>query len=362
MSFMFLSFYSFSQKSILEKTIQVNSVQTKFSPLNQKKEIENLFALVVEPVDARSLNVAMNNSKQLDGNYSYVSEYEYKQFIKNGGLSKRDIKLKESLTNFFQKIDDLKNNSKLTPQECELFKEKLYQSMVLQKEDWGSNGDDNTDSREDLISFANPYKINGKYLSVFKLTFENKSNKIQEVNLADFQISSNDELLSPFSVEYFEGLYRENPSNQEKLKSMYRYNMPVKLKVLNNQPVTKYFSTPAINTDNKSVIVNYIKNENAYSFTYSIDVNEEKFIHKLTEYKVDYTPFSSLYYRRMSIVLFEEGPVILKGENIFIDDKYLNKEISVLTLDVDVNRKAIKLIKTDFIPAQLKKRKIVVKN
>lgn len=101
------------------------------------------------------------------------------------------------------------------------------------------------------------------------MTFENTENEIKDLKIDNFQVFSYGELLYPFKNSYFENKFKDE-KDQDKLKTIYRMNMPENVRVVSKQPITKYFSTPALNDENKNLIVNYIKDGKVIDFEFNV--------------------------------------------------------------------------------------------
>jgi len=342
-------------------------IETSFEPRSIEKKIDNDLSLTIEPINADGINNEILNSLSFDGSYYFETDYEYFGYL-NGQekLSNSEKKQKESLIKIFEQIDQLRNNDQLTFNQSVLFKEKTYTHFIL-KEVNGQYGEVEPDFtnlyNKSMSEKINPFFSGNKHFSVFKLTLKNNKKEIQDVKIEDFQVFSEGELLYPFKNSYFESAFKkkelnENPQDQNKLKTIYRMNMPDNIRLLNNQPIVKYFSTPALNDENKNLTINYINENKVHDFNFDVNTKKQIMQVQLFEHKIKFKKVNG--HPDFNIIQLNEVDYLLK-KNLFYLEKN-NDKMMLLSLDVDFYNAKIKLTTTNFSTNNLTKNTIVVDN
>lgn len=359
-----IGFIFTSCSSTLQITDIKKSKEVTFEPKFISKEIDNNLSLKIEPIDAKSINKEIQNSLSFDGGYSTEKNYSYYSYLNESKKeSSSERKLRETIIKLFEQVDNLFKSKQITISQAFKFKEKIYSTLVQQKLDFGYEKPEYNNIVDNISDNINPYYSNYKYLSLYKLTFENKENQIKDLKIEDFQVFSEGELLYPFKNSYFESAFKkkelnENPQDQEKLKTIYRMNMPDNIRLLGNQPIIKYFSTPALNNENQNLVVNYINGEKVVDFKFNVSTKEKSTEVKLLQYKIKYTKSNG--YPNFNIIQLNESDYLLKNDKFFLEKS--NENLKLLTLNVDRYREEVKLTITNFSTNNLTKNTIVVDN
>jgi len=332
------------------------SYSTEFTPNFLEKNLEDDLKLKIEPINGSDLNREFYLNSNLDGNYSKESSFSYFNFINNSTSSDRKS---ESIKRLFNKLDELVLNDELSKYQASLFKEKIYTYFILDTSNYGFNGSENFSASNEILTEFNPYYSNKKYLSVFKMTFENASSDIKQISIKDFQVFSKDEVLHPFSNEFFDKQF-SSEKDQDKLKQIYRVNMPDVLRLLKNQPTVKYISTPALNIGNQKLVVNFIKGDKSVDYTYNVEVKKKKEEVRLNSYGIKYKLING--YPNFNIYSYEDFNILMNSDKIFINEKFDSETHYIYTLNVDFKRGDLKLSKTKFIPSEQKNNIILIQN
>ncbi|HUH34712.1 MAG TPA: hypothetical protein VL022_02680 [Moheibacter sp.] len=363
-----LKFISFLIISSCSPTLMITEViKTKdvtFEPKFISKEIDDNLFTNIEPIDAKSINKEILNSLSFDGSYSYEKNYIYYNYLKeNQKESSSERKLRETIIKLFEQVDILHNSNQITLPQSFKFKEKIYSTFVEQNLDYGEHKPEYNTISDNISNNINPYYSNNKYFSLFKLTFKNKESQIKDLKIEDFQVFSEGELLYPFKNSYFENKFKKvelmnNDNDQEKLKTIYRMNMPDNIKILNNQPIVKYFSTPALNSENQNLIVNYINGEKVIDFNFNVHTKENTTEIKLIQHKIKYKKRS--IYPNFNIIEVNDIDYLLKSDKFYLEKN--NENLKLFTLNVDKNNKKVKLTVTTFNTNNLIKNTIIVDN
>jgi len=348
----FICFSCVSKK--VTKTVNYNYSNVIFTPNELKgKPLENII-LSIEPVDASKINNEIFDAAMRDGSYEkeYLS-YSVTSFQDNKALNSRDKKNADVLSKVFTAIDKMRDSRIFDDNIAINFKEKIYQSF-FRGEDFGWNGSEiNVQSKfDERYANLNPYRINNKYFSLFRLTFSNNGNDIKKVDINNFQVASGNELLYPFKNEYFESTLKEE---NEKLKYIYRMNLPNILTMIPNQETMKYISIPAINTRNKSLTINYIDGEKITNYLFSVDVETISEEYNFSAYTIESN--SLLKYQYYILKLNDYSIFPLNSNTLYINDGKVNDIITVFGIFFD-EKGTISHSEITFRPKEIKKNKI----
>ena len=250
---------------VIKKTISHNYYNTNFSPEQIQKSGLGKVAVTITPIDAASINHETFDAASRDGNYEKELAIAIeKQKSELGGLSKADKAYINGKINGIEAVSNLEKSNQISSNTAYQLKLRIWYG-----EDYGKNGTEVT-SLSDVETYAdnfNPYKINEKYLSVFKVTFENKGEEIEKIRLKEIQVVSGEELLYPLDIEYFENNMK---SDGEKIKNAYRMNMPEELVLTPKQRITKFVAIPAINPRNENLQIQIIKGNEILNFDFEV--------------------------------------------------------------------------------------------
>lgn len=338
----------------LSKTASYSYSDVKFTPTSINKPVGQEFNIAIEPIDASELNIRVLESYNRDGGYAkeYLSYFDYLTKDRQSlSLSERN-RLKR-LEKYFETLDNMQTSGKINSMICSYFKEKIYSNQILNKNfGWDGSEISLIGNGKEMYGNLNPYKIDKKYLSLFKLSITNNGNEVQNVNINSFQISSDAELLYPFKIQYFESVLE---GENEKMKYIYRMNMPNELKLTPNQTVEKYISTPAINPHNKILKLSYISDDNSVTdFSFSVNVQTINEKHNFTAYSFKSStrhPINQIIIELSNGVLFP-----LLSNILYVDDKKADEEVKAYALSIAGNR--IYFSEVTFTPTEVKNRKI----
>lgn len=340
----------------LTKEITYKSFKAEFKPNEIAHEIDKGLNLTINPIDAKEINDELLKASNLDGNFSKEEVTSYYKVL-NGidGAVKLGKKQRQTLTKIFDQIDKLQAKGQISKDQSVAYKEKVYTHFILIDYDYGYDGSEVEIYSEGTRATANPYFRNGKYLSVYKLSFVNSENQIKEVKSDDFQVLSESELLYPFKNAYFETLYKDE---QEKLKTIYRINMPDMIRVIKNQHVSKYFSTPPINPNNRKLVVNYIKDGKVKEYAFDIHTMEQTNVINLDRYMIKFKKFDPS--PKFNIIETNEYSIPLKGQHVYINRAEISNEFILKTLSVNWIDGKVSLFSKTFKPGEVQKKVITV--
>ncbi|WP_164112226.1 MULTISPECIES: hypothetical protein [Sphingobacterium] len=343
-------------KKQITKEITYKSFKTNFEPLSVTREIDEGLKLTISPIDAKNINNELFQSSMLDGDYSkeHVTAY-YKELNNVDGNSKMGKRPRKMLEKIFSQIDGFHTSGKISRSQAIFYKEKVYTSFILIDKTYGSDGSETELYKKENFAGANPYFSNGKYLSVYKLSFASTADGVKDVNINDFQILSENELLYPFQNTYFENLYEKE---QEKLKTVYRINMPESIRIVKNQNVSKFFATPPVNPSKHTLVVNYIKDNSVNEFAFAITSEEQTNVINLDRYSFRFS--DSPQTTKFNIIEAADYSINLKENEFFINRLDASKEFMLKCLSVNWFDGTASLRTQSFTPSNANKRIIKI--
>lgn len=321
-----------NKNPILRKTINHDYNNIGFQPESLKKELSNTLEVIITPVDAKSLNQETWEAANRDGNYEKEISYsvdKIKAEIENVPKQQRNWYL--GRLNAIEQLTKLEKENMIP-------KELSYQLKyrIIDGPDYGYDGTEIT-SLSDLEIFPddfNPFKVNNKFLSIFKITFHNKGNEIEKVSIKEFQVVSGEEQLYPLSSDYFENNLK---NEQEKVKNAYRLNMPNELVITPNQRITKYISIPAINPKNQNLQIQFIRNNKSIDLDFTLKDKSLKKSYNVESYDFTVTgeaepSINKFFY----VVSYGKGTMYATKDNrVFIDDSKKDSPFTVYSIAVN---------------------------
>ncbi|MAT56265.1 MAG: hypothetical protein CMN32_17480 [Saprospirales bacterium] len=327
---------------IISKTINHRYFNIRFSPESISKESLGKLRIEVTPIDAASINRETYEASSRDGNYEKEfalkieqSKSELKEYSRQ---ERAYIKGKINAIELLNKMEAEYNIPSITSYNL---KERIWNG-----DDFGYDGTEIKYLSENNFypDYFNPYKINQKYLSVFKVTFENNSNEIQEINLEEFRIITGEELLFPLGLEYFENYLQNEP---EKLKNIYRMNMPKELLITPSQRITKYIAVPAINPKSSSLQIQLIKNTDIVNFDFTVKEELLNKSYNLTKYEIYTSGLKDSYsYDFYCAIQYQDGVSIALSSNyIFVSPEREETPVSIYIITVNRIRSNVKFSK-----------------
>ena len=351
---------SCGSNKLIQKEITGNYTNVIFTPKEINKSLPNNLSLTIEPIDAKTLNQEIFETMMRDGGYE-KQLYSSDIFVEEK-LTKNEKRILERYKVVEKYINDLLREGKINQQVAVLFKERIINSLF--GTEIGTPGFDGSEIHSSLgnnrYSEFNPYRINNNYLSLFRLHFNNKSNSILSVDLGSFQVSDNRELLYPFNNEYFDKNLKDD---SEKMKYIYRMNMPDKLTITPSQQTVKYISIPAINPNSEEINVSYIIGNEVvtYPFKLNVETIKEKFVYLLYNIKIKNRNRSFYGEVPQYVLLVEnENNIIfpLRDNTVFINETEKSKPLTIHVLSVPYRGDKFGYGQSTISPSEYAKRKI----
>ena len=308
-------FYGCSSTKIPKKeTIKIDETYQKvsFTPETISKEISTGFQISITPIDAKEMNGIAYTTTLFDGDYekkksiSTIIEEQLKQ-LNLSEEERRKIELRQQISDY---IKDKIKQGELPENAGDNLMWKLWNKNA------GTDGTERSIGRG-FPGIFNPYKVNNKYLSVFRLTFKNTSRVVKRLELRELLFNSGYEQLYPFETSYFEKLYE---NDQEKLRIIYRLNMPNELVMPPGETVIKYVSTPSLNPTIQNLNVKLIQDEQTESFNYSVQIDGQSQTTFLEKYTFKAKNEFNLQVKRYYLILVTENNQIhiIKENSLFL--------------------------------------------
>lgn len=326
------------------KTVAHNYSNISFIPEKIKNSGFGKLDITITPIDAASINRETFAAASRDGNYEKeVASTMEKEKNELSRMSRAEKAFFTGKLNAIEAINRLEQENLIQSYSAYLLKMRILIG--------GEQGRDGSEiaSLSDVESFPdnfNPFKINQKYLSVFKVVFENSGSEIEKIKLKEFQVLSGEELLYPFGIEYFENNLKNEP---EKLKNAYRMNIPDELMITPGQKITKYISIPAINPKNKNLQIQAIRDKNILSFDFDVWEREENKIYSLKRYEflasgVVNSPDLAIYYA----ILYPNGiTYAMTDSHIFVEESKRNGIATVYAIAISRATSSVRLARKD---------------
>ncbi len=345
-----LSIFTWScTPKIITKTVNHSYNNLGFEPdLETKKTAEGLL-LTIKPIDAKFLNREAFDAATRDGNYekelTLAIEQEKNQMNE---LNKSERDWMQGKLNAIDVITKFVNEGEIPEEIGYSLKTRIWFGP-----EFGRDGSEisSLSEAEDFNAYFNPFNLNNKYLSVFKVTTENKGTEIAKVKIDDFQIVSGEEQLYPLKMNYFEENLSEAP---EKVKNAYRFNMPEELVVTPSQKITKYLAIPAINPNKKSLKVQYINNKSFSDFEFIMNNKSVTKTYELEIVRLVSASGSSSYIAYFYAIRYPNGQLFttIKPE-FFIDKNRKRERIDIYGIAIGISSGRVYFSKQELAVSEL---------
>jgi hypothetical protein len=345
-------------RKISKKTISHNYYNISFLPEQIQKTGLGKVEVTFTPIDAASINRETFEAASRDGNYEKeLATAIEKRKSELAGLSKIEKAYVNGKINGIDAISKLEKENLIPSNTAYQLKMRIWYG-----DEYGKNGTEVT-SLSDVETYAdnfNPYKINQKYLSVFKVTFENKGNEIEKIRLKELQVVSGEELLYPLGIDYFENNLKEEP---EKIKNAYRMNMPEELVLTPSQRITKFIAIPAINPRNENLQIQIIKGKDIVNFDFKVKEQGYSKNYNVESYDIFSSGledgFTQYYYYAVN---YQNGVSFATTDaRIFVNEEKMSANASIYAVAIHkTTSKAKTARKVNFRFGDEEKNKVVV--
>ncbi len=347
-------------KEAVKKSLSYNYLNITFLPEQVLQTTSDGVNITIIPVDAKSLNFETVEAAMREGTYEkeFATSIERKRSDLSG-YSKVQRAHFSGEERAMKAVDILLRENEIDYETAQTLKSRLFYGF-----DFGKNGTEieSISKIESFTDIYNPYKVNNKYLSVFRLLFENKSVDIKKINLKDFQIVSGNEQLYPLNSDYFENNLKDEP---EKLKNIYRMNMPNELILTPGQKTIKYIAIPAINSNNNDLSVQLIQGSKITQFDFKVQSKSLSKEYKFSPYNIDIElKIDNSEYYWANTIKYSDGVIFsTKNHQFYVSDEKKEVPISAYAIGYSINSTIVKFGKSENISLpSLTKNKIVLKS
>ncbi len=232
---------------------------TYYQPKQVTHQLNEL-NIKISPMDPYDLDTKLNYLSNLTGDcyfeYNETKLKTIKQSTNTNKINRKDIE---------KSVKEL----------CEsLNKNELYQQEILYKILNHYNLIDSNPQKIAETDFKNnPFIIDGKALSVFKIIFENNTSNVKTFEISNVRIYNSNEQLLPLTYSFLSSF------QQSKIKYILleRIYIPSTIQIEPNQIVVKYFATFPFDEEDENIDL-YIANNK-----YSININKNVEIQNIEE-------------------------------------------------------------------------------
>lgn len=354
-----LNYNSFSQNKIkLVTTLEEGySYKIIFSPKIDSYKSDSL-TVSISPISGDDLNGVFNSYTAINGkhNYSYFKSSRYSFFLQKNKKNKNS-KFKSDSEFLIDGLSWLLENDSIN--------QSIYDEFIDIA--FSNTNDESFSSNRNEVILNNPYYFNNTYLSIFKVTYENKSN--HQITIPnDFAIVSDQLLyksLSNEAITHFLSL--AGKYNIEMAKSLMYFNHDNILQIPPDSKIIKYIAYIPIKY---SPILNIYSNSLKHNFSWGVVNEMNTYNENLTFYELNLSinlgNIINASSKDFIILKSTDGNIFIDDKQIFVLSSSINKtfDIYVLSLyDNSIYYSFNTILPSDYIDLSSKKRKsIVIKN
>ncbi len=333
-----------------------NNTNISFTPIKDEIDYNGLKIKIV-PISAEKLNSQFIHESNINGklNYTYYNKSRKSYFLQK----KKKRRIKSDSEFLYEGASWLLDNDKISQNEYyELINEIAYYY-------YRKKGDENNGTNK-IIS-SNPYFIQNKYLSVFKIEFTNPTKSaIIFKNLLMLQNGTS--IYKPLSRDFIrEELYASNLLNVDKSLILERHNLQKQIVVPPNSHVEKLFAVVPINYTKKYLEIS-LKDSNI-KFKYEINKHETTINKTYTYYEfnidIEYSSSEINGLTNFYLLKCKQLSAFLGENKLFIDSNNMDENFEIFTLSLDASGvlyygRTSNLKGNDFIVSIKNKRKPIV--
>jgi hypothetical protein len=352
-----IAVFCFGQRKIkkVEVAEKGYSVKLKFKPVTDEIIYGGL-TIKITPLSANELNLLFVKESGINGRF----EYTYFDNSRNSYFLKKQKRKREKSDYEFllEGVEWLIDNEKINQNEYEELNKQIVFNYDEKKgyEEYGSN----------RIISSNPYYIQDKYLSVFKIELSNETKSYIAFDEAII-IQNGDLIYRPLTANFImEKLQLSGLMNVDKALILERYNLPNSMLIPPSSKFEKLFAVLPIEYQDKSLEISISGSDIKFMWEVS---NDKRVIDKLyTFYELNIewefsgvvTDYGNVY----SILSLEESSIFLENNKLFIDENFLNDKFEIFSFllrnSILYYGRANNLRGIDFISKEKNKRKRII--
>jgi len=320
-----IAILSFGQRRIKKLEVDENGYGTNITLTPIKDEIKlNGLEIKIIPLSADELNSKFIRESSLNGKF----EYSYYDKSRNSYFLKKRKKKREK-SNFeflYEGVEWLLDNEKIDQHEYdELVKKIIYH--------FDKSAGDEIYSTNQIIS-CNPYFIQDRYLSTFKIEISNTTQSHLTFN-EPIIIQNGNSIYEPLSADFIKDLLQKsNLLNIDKSFVLERHNIKDSILIPPNSSIEKIFAVLPINYIEKFLEISFPDSDAKLKF----EINKHETIinelYTFYEFNVSwlYSMTESYSGKKFSILKSNPSSVFLGYNELFIGEKNLNEDFEVFTL------------------------------
>jgi hypothetical protein len=251
-------------RQLQNKVVTHQYVNTTFAPESVVQELGSGVTVTITPVDASHLNQITYEAATRDGEYEreYVNVSQEK-LSQLGQLSRTDRWLVERKLEVTALLEAAITAGRVADVEL---------ARLALNRFWDEGAGRDGSEVDYLVGSKfppdhNPYRLNGAYLSVFKVELDNGSDDVAGFDIDALQVSHGVELLYPLKNEFFDEAL---PKPSSLLTNILRMNLPDRLSLPEGATVVKYVSIPAIAPGEERLSIQYMGEDGARTFDFDV--------------------------------------------------------------------------------------------
>jgi len=348
----------YGQRKIKKIEVNEKGYNTNITIIPIKNEVNyNGLKIKIVPTSPEKLNKQFFLESNINGKFDYTY---YSKSRRSYFLQKRKHKRVKSDFEFLSEgAEWLLDNGEISEKEYNDLNKQIKYYLYRGKREYVIGIDKNISS--------NPYYIQGKYLSVFKIEFTNPTKSAITFN-GLLTVQNGTSIYNPLSIDYItKELYASNLLNVNKSLILERHNLQKSIIVPPNSRVDKFFAVVPINYTKRYLEIT-LKNSDA-KFKYEVNKHETIINKTYTyyEFKTEINNSSSEINSISDFILIEskKSTIFHEGNNIFINANDMNEKFEIFTLSLDASGylyygRTLNIKGSDFIDVGRNRRKPII--
>ena len=337
---------------VKEEGININ---INFQPVVDKITYNGL-TIKITPISTDELNSLFLRESTLDGKFEYS---HYEKARKSYFLKKRKRNREKSDFEFLlEGASWLMENEKITQQEYD----ELVEQIIFNYDRETGN---EIYSPNRIIS-SNPYYINNKYLSVFKIEISNQTQSHLSFD-ENITVECGNSIFRPLPTNLIiEELKRSNLMNVNKALTLERHNLQNSISIPPNSNFEKLFAVLPIDYNSNTLLISFSGTNTKFKWEV---VKNEKIINELYtyyEFEIDwyYSGTVSKSGVNFNVLKSKQTSVYLGYNELFIGEDYLSQVFEIFTLSLFFNEDGLyfgrnRIRGSDFLDKEKNRRKAI---
>ena len=323
-----ITILSFGQRKIkkLEVIEKGYNINIEFNPVIDEIVFNELKFKIV-PISADELNSLFLKESSINGKF----EYTYYDNSRNSYfLKKRKKKREKSDFEFlFEGVEWLIDNEKINQQEYD----ELVKQIIF---NYDKEAGDEIYSTDRIIS-SNPYYIQNRYLSVFKIEISNPTKSYLTFD-ENITIQSGNSIYRPLPSKFIiKELQKSNLMNVDKALTLERHNLPDSISIPPNSKFEKLFAVLPIDYNNKILEISFSGINSKFKWEIIKDETIINELYTFYEFNIDweYSGIVKHYADNFNVLKKSNQSSVFLGNNeLFIGEENLNEVFEIFTLSL----------------------------